>query len=47
MIENFNKNNRENDELNFNNDEIDYNNLINKLIEIKTKIVLMEKIISN
>ena len=37
-------NNIQDDELNSNNEENDYENLINRLKEIKTKIVRLEKI---
>ena len=43
MSENFNPINIENDEFNLNNEEIDYKNLITRLREIKSKIVLLEK----
>ena len=43
MSENFNSDNFENDEFNLNNDENDYKNLITRLREIQSKIVLLEK----
>jgi hypothetical protein len=45
MIENLNSNNFENDEFNLNNEESDYKDLITKLVEIKSTIALLEKII--
>ena len=45
MSENFNSNNIENDEFKLNKEESDYKNLITRLREIKSKIVLLEKII--
>ena len=45
MSENLNSNNFENDEFNLNNEEGDYQDLITRLIEIKAKIALLEKII--
>jgi len=45
MSENLNSNNIENDEFNLNNEDIDYKDLITRLREIKSKIVLLEKII--
>ena len=45
MSENLNSNNNDNDEFNLNNDEIDYKDLINRLKEIKSNIVLLEKTI--
>ena len=44
MSENLNSNIIKNDEFNLNNEEIDYKNLITRLREIKSKIVLLEKI---
>ena len=44
MSENFNSNYIENVEFNLNNEESDYENLITRLREIKSKIVLLEKI---
>ena len=44
MSENLNSNNIENDEFNFNNENSDYKDLITRLREIKSKIVLLEKI---
>ena len=38
-------NNFKNEECNVDNSEIDYKNLINRLIEIKTTIALLEKTI--
>ena len=45
MSENLNSNNIENDEFNLNNEDIDYKDLINRLKEIKSNIVLLEKTI--
>ena len=45
MSENFNSNNIENDEFNLNNEDSDYKDLITKLREIKSNIVLLEKTI--
>ena len=45
MSENFNSNNIEKDENNLNNEDYDYKNLITRLREIKSNIVLLEKII--
>ena len=45
MIENLNSNNIENDECNLNNEDSDYKDLIAKLMEIKSTIALLEKII--
>ena len=45
MSENLNSNNIENDEFNHNAEESDYKKLIAKLIEIKSKIFLLEKTI--
>ena len=45
MIENFNSNNIENDELNLEIEDNDYKDLIIRLREIKLKIALLEKII--
>ena len=42
MSENLNSNNIENDEFNLNNEDIDYKDLINRLIEIKSTIALLE-----
>ena len=44
MSENFNSSNIENDEFKLNNEESDYKNLITRLRKIKSKIVLLEKI---
>ena len=44
MSKNLNPNDNENEEFNLNNEENDYKNLITRLIEIKSKIVLLEKI---
>ena len=44
MSENLNSNNIENDEFNLNNEECDYRDLIVRLKEIKSTIVLLEKI---
>ena len=46
MSGNLNFNNIENNESNFNNEDSDYKDLIIKLKEIKTKIALLEKIMS-
>ena len=45
MSENLNSNNIENDEFNLNKEDGDYKDLIIKLREIKSNIVLLEKII--
>ena len=45
MSENLNSNNIENDEFNLNKEYGDYKDLIIKLREIKSNIVLLEKII--
>ena len=45
MSENLNSNNIENDELNLKNEECDYKDLITRLREIKSNIVLLEEII--
>ena len=45
MSENFNSNNIENDEFHLKTDDIDYNDLIIRLKEIKSTIVLLEKTI--
>ena len=45
MSENLNSNNIENDELNLKNEDSDYKDLITRLKEIKSNIVLLEKII--
>ena len=45
MSENLNSNSIKNDEFNLNNEDIDYKDLINRLKEIKSTIVLLEKII--
>ena len=45
MCENLNSNNIENDELNLKNEDSDYKDLITRLREIKSNIVLLEKII--
>ena len=45
MSENLNPNNIENDELNLKNEECDYKDLITRLREIKSNIVLLEEII--
>ena len=45
MSENLNSNNIENDEFNLNNEDSDYKDLIIKLREIKSNIVLLEKTI--
>jgi len=45
MSENLTSHNIENDEFNQNPEEIEYNNLITRLKEIKTTIVLLEKTI--
>ena len=45
MSENLNSNNIENEEFNLNNEDIDYKDLITRLGEIKSNIVLLEKII--
>ena len=44
MSENLNSNNIEKDEFNLKNEEGDYKDLITRLREIKSKIVLLEKI---
>ncbi len=45
MSENLNSNNIENDEFNLPNEDGDYNDLITRLKEIKSTIVLLEKTI--
>ena len=45
MIENLNSNNTENDEINMINEDSDYKDLITRIREIKSTIVLLEKII--
>jgi len=45
MSENLNSNNVENDVFNLNNEDCDYKDLITKLMEIKSNISLLEKII--
>ena len=45
MSENLNSNNIENDQLHLNIEESDYKDLINRLIEIKSTIALLEKTI--
>ena len=45
MSENLNSNSIENDEFILNNEESDYKDLINRLIEIKSTIALLEKTI--
>ena len=45
MSENLNSNNIEKDEFNLKNEEGDYKDLITRLREIKSNIVLLEKII--
>ena len=45
MSKNLNSNNIENDEFNLNNEDSDYKDLISKLREIKSNIVLLEKTI--
>ena len=45
MSEKLNSNNIENDEFNLNNDESDYNDLLTRLEEIKSTIVLLERTI--
>ena len=45
MSENLNSTNIENDELNLKNEDSDYKDLITRLKEIKSNIVLLEKII--
>ena len=45
MSENLNSNNIENDEFDLNNEDSDYKDLITKLREIKSNIVLLEKTI--
>ena len=44
MSENLNSNKIENDEFNLKNEDTDYKDLIIRLREIKSKIVLLEKI---
>ena len=44
MTKNLNSSNIKNDEFNLNNENSDYKNLITRLREIKSKIVLLEKI---
>ena len=46
MSGNFNSNNIENEEFNLNNEDSDYKDLITRLKEIKSSIVLLEKTIS-
>ena len=43
MSENLNSNSTDNDEFNLNNEEIDYKDLINRLKQIKSTIILLEK----
>ena len=45
MSENLNSNNIDNDEFNLKNEDSDYKDLITRLKEIKTTIVLLEKTI--
>ena len=45
MNEKFSSNNIENDQLHLNIEESDYKDLINRLIEIKSTIALLEKTI--
>ena len=45
MIENLNSNNIQNDKFNLINEDSDYKDLITKLVEIKSTIALLEKII--
>ena len=45
MSENLTSNNFENDKLNLNNEDSDYRDLITRLIEIKSTIASLEKII--
>ncbi len=45
MSENLNSNNTEKDELDLNAEDIDYKDLITKLKEIKSTIILLEKTI--
>ena len=45
MSENFNSNSIENDEFNLNNEDSEYKDLVNRLIEIKSTIALLEKTI--
>ena len=45
MSENLNSNNIENDEFNLKNEDSDYKDLITRLKEIKSTIVLLEKTI--
>jgi len=45
MSENLNSNNFENEEFNMNNEDNDYEDLITRLKEIKSTIVLLEKTI--
>ena len=45
MTENLNSSNVKNDEFNLNNENSDYKNLITRLKEIKSTIVLLEKTI--
>jgi len=47
MNENLTSNYIENDEINQNDEESDYKNLITKLKEIKSTIILLEKTIVN
>jgi len=45
MSENINSNNIENDEFNLINEDSDYKDLITRLVEIKSTIVLLQKTI--
>ena len=45
MSENLNSNDIDNDECNLNNEDSDYRDLITRLIEIKSTIASLEKII--
>ena len=45
MSENLNSNNIENDEFNLKNEDSDYKDLITRLKEIKSTIILLEKTI--
>ena len=45
MSENINSNNIENDKFNYINEDSDYKDLIIRLVEIKSTIALLEKII--
>ena len=47
MSENLNSNNIENDEFHLNSEESDYKDLINRLKEINSTIVLLNKTIFN